>query len=203
MRVKKSTMNDKRIQVATTLVHMINWWSVAAQAIARWIRPDKKLALFLICLVLTSCFGDGPGTHNVITNSEITNQTAYLVTLRFFKGSAADDENVLVVPSHGRLRVLTDRHSGSEQGPTFVDTISTFEYDSLVMDFSSGKTITHYGELVHGNTVPACHFEDPANLFTINAWATTISSSTSGNHTETTFTSEYSITPGFYELFAR
>lgn len=104
------------------------------------------------------------------TSSVLENSTIYPVEIKFFEGGQVYEPTTIEIAGNSYKELLTDENDGKGKGETYLFSIGGFKFDSLVIEFDSGKRKVHYGVETNGANPEALNYNDLRNFFNDSNW---------------------------------
>lgn len=98
------------------------------------------------------------------------NSTGNPASLHFFKSGVICDPSTLTINGNADLELLIDQNDGNGRGETYLMSIAGFLFDSVKIDFDTGKRSVHYNAGTEGLNPDALSYSDSRNFFNDTNW---------------------------------
>lgn len=80
------------------------------------------------------------------------------------------DPSTLVINGNADLELLIDQNDGNGRGETYLMSIAGFLFDSLEIEFDTGKRSVHYNAGTTGQNPDALKYNDSRNFLNETNW---------------------------------
>lgn len=90
--------------------------------------------------------------------------------INFYKSGVVYQPNTLEILNNNSAILLIDENDGNGKGLVYPKSISGFLFDSLIMEFDTGKKSVHYNAGITGLNPEALNYSDTRNFFNDANW---------------------------------
>jgi hypothetical protein len=90
--------------------------------------------------------------------------------INFYKSGVVYQPNTLEILNSNSAILLIDENDGNGKGLVYPKSISGFLFDSLTIEFDTGKKSVHYNAGVIGQNTDALNYNDTRNFFNEANW---------------------------------